>query len=90
LIGSHVIDGVHNLVTSSSNVKLMGSLTSHYTFTYQKGIKKTSFVDLLLCKGVVYSHSLHKVSRSFSKVVSSEKTSIPIRVTIVDNIESTI
>jgi hypothetical protein len=47
-------------------------------------------VDLLLSKGVVDSHYLHKVSHSFPKVVPIEKTSIVIRVTIVDNIESTI
>jgi hypothetical protein len=47
-------------------------------------------VDLLLNKGIVDSHSLHKVSHSFSKVVSSQITSIVTRVTIVDNTESTI
>jgi len=34
LIGSCVIDGVHNLVISSSMVKLVGSPTSNSTFTY--------------------------------------------------------
>jgi hypothetical protein len=34
LIGSRVVDGVRNLVTSSSMVKLMGPLTSDSTFTY--------------------------------------------------------
>jgi len=33
-IGSRVEDGVHNLVTSSSMVKLVGSPTSDSTFTY--------------------------------------------------------
>jgi len=47
----------------------------------------TSLVDLLLSKGIVDSHSLHKVSHSFPKVVPSEKTSIAIKVAIVDNIE---
>jgi hypothetical protein len=47
-------------------------------------------VDLLLSKGIVDSHSLHKVSHSFLKVVPSEKTSITIGVAIVNNIESTI
>jgi hypothetical protein len=42
-------------------------------------------VDLLLSKGVVDSHSLHKVSHSFSKVVPSERTSIATGVAIVDN-----
>ncbi len=36
------------------------------------------------------SHSLHKVSHSFPKVVPSERTSITIGVAIVDNTESTI
>ncbi len=47
-------------------------------------------MDLLLNKGVVNSHSLHKVFHSFPKVVPSEKTSITTGVAIVDNIESTI
>ncbi len=33
-IGSRVIDGVHNLVTSSSMAKLVGFPTSDSTFTY--------------------------------------------------------
>jgi len=33
-IGSHVADGVCNLITSSSMVKLVGSPTSDSTFTY--------------------------------------------------------
>jgi hypothetical protein len=68
-------------------VKLVGFPTSDFTFTYEKGVKNTSFVDLLLSKGVVDSHSLHKISHSFSKVVPSERTSITTRVAIVDNIE---
>ncbi len=47
-------------------------------------------MDLLLNKGVVDNHSLHKVSHSFSKVVSSERTSIATGVAIVDNTESAI
>jgi len=47
-------------------------------------------VDLLFSKGVMDSHFLHKVSHSFPKVVPSEKTSIAIKVAIVDNIGSTI
>ncbi len=35
----------------------------------------------------VDNHSLHKVSHSFPKVVPNEKTSIGIRVTIVNNIK---
>jgi hypothetical protein len=47
-------------------------------------------MDLLLSKGIVDSHSLHKLSHSFPKMVPSEKTSIAIGVAIVDNIESAI
>ncbi len=47
-------------------------------------------MDLLLNKDVVDSHSLHKVSHSFVKVVPSERISIATGVAIVDNIESTI
>ncbi len=89
-IGSRVVDGVRNLVTNFSMAKLVGFPTSDFTFTYQKGIQNTSFVDLLLNKGVVDSHSLHKVFHSFPKVVSNEKTSIAIEVAIVDNIGSAI
>jgi hypothetical protein len=66
-------------------IKLVGSPTSDSTFTCQKGAKKTSLVDLLFNKNVVDSHSLHKVSHSFLKVVPSERTSIAIKVAIVDN-----
>jgi len=71
-------------------VKLVGSPTVDSTFTYQKGVNNTSFMDLLLNKGVVDNHSFHKVSHSFPKVVPSEKTSIVTRVAIVDNTKSTI
>jgi hypothetical protein len=71
-------------------VKLMGSPTSNSTFAYQKGTKNTSFVDLLLSKGIVDSHSLHKIFHSFPKVVPSEKTSITTGIAIVDNTGSTI
>jgi hypothetical protein len=70
--------------------KLVGSLTFDFTLIYQKGIKNYSLVDLFISKGVVNSHSLHKVSHSFSKVVPSERTSITIGVAIVDNTKSTI
>jgi hypothetical protein len=89
-ISSCVIDGVRNMVTSFNMVKLVGFLTSNFIFTYQKGIKNTSLVNLLLSKGVVDSHSLHKVSHSFPKVVPSERTSIATRVAIVENTGSTI
>jgi hypothetical protein len=85
LIGSLVADGVRDLVISSSMVKLVGSPTSDSTFTYQKGAKNTSVVDLLLSKGVVDSHFLHKASHSFPKVMPSERTSITTGVAIVDN-----
>ncbi len=84
-IGSRVEDGVRNIVTSSNMVKLVGFPTSNFTFTYQKGTKKTSLVDLLLNKGAVDSHSFHKISHSFMKVVHNERTSITTRVAIVDN-----
>jgi hypothetical protein len=42
-------------------------------------------MDLLLSKGVVDSHSLHKISHSFPKVVPNERTSITTGFTIVDN-----
>jgi hypothetical protein len=85
LIGSRVVDGVHTLVTSSNMAKLMGSPNSNSTFTYQKGAKNTSLLDLLLTKGIEGSHSLHKVSHSFPKVVLSERTSIATGVAIVNN-----
>jgi hypothetical protein len=68
----------------------MGSATFDSTSTYQKGAKNTSLVDLLLNKGVVDSHSLHKISHSFPKVVPSERTSITTGVAIVNNSKSTI
>jgi hypothetical protein len=71
-------------------VKLMGFPTSNSTFKYQKGVKNTPLVNLLLSKGVVDSHSLHKVSHSFPKVVPSERTSIATGVAIINNIGSTI
>jgi hypothetical protein len=70
--------------------KVMGSPTFDSTFTYQKGTKNTSLVDLLFSKGVVDSHFLHKVFHSFLKVVPSERTSIFIEVAIVNNTKSTI
>jgi hypothetical protein len=89
-IGSCVVDDIHNLVISSSMVKLVGSPTSDSTVTYRKGTKNTSLVDLLLSKGVMDSHSLHKVFHSFPKVVPSERTSIATGVAIVDNTKSAI
>ncbi len=47
-------------------------------------------MDLLLSKGIVDSNSLHKVSHSFPKVVPGKRTSIAIKVTIVDNTKSAI
>jgi len=89
-IGSRVADGVCNPVASSSMVKLVGFPTSDSTFTYQKGVLNTSLVDLSLSKGVVNSHSLHKVSHSFPKVMPSERTSIATGVAIVNNTGSAI
>jgi hypothetical protein len=89
-IGSRVVNGVRNLVTSSSMAKLVGFPTSNSTFTYQKGVENTSLVDLLLSRGVVDNHFLHKIFHSFPKVVLSEKTSIDTGVAIVDNTMTTI
>jgi len=61
-ISSRVANGICNLVTSCNMAQLMGSPTSDSTFTYQKGAKNTSFVDLLFSKGVMDSQSLHKIS----------------------------
>jgi len=47
-------------------------------------------MDLLLSKGVVDNHFLHKVFQSFPKVVPSERTSIITRVAIVANTKLTI
>jgi hypothetical protein len=44
---AHVANGVHHLVTNFSMAKLVGFPTSDFTFTYQKGVKNTSLVDLL-------------------------------------------
>jgi hypothetical protein len=90
LIGSPIVDGVRDLVTSSSMAKLVDSPTSDSTFTYQKGAKNTSLMGLLLNKGIVYSHSFHKVSHSFPKVVPTKRTSIATGVAIVDNTKSAI
>jgi len=67
--------------------KLVGFPTSDSTLTYQKGVKNTSLVDLLLSKGIMDNQFFHKVSHSFSKVVPNEKTSITIEVAIVKNTE---
>jgi hypothetical protein len=76
LIGSLVVDVIRDLVTSSNMVQLMSSPTSNPTFPYQKGVKNTSLLDLLLNKGVMDSHFLHKVSNSFLKVAPNERTFI--------------
>jgi hypothetical protein len=86
LISSRVTDDVRNLVTNSSMAKLVSFPTFDSIFTYQKAVQNTSLVDLLLSKGVVDSHFLHKISHSFPKVVLNERTSIATGVPIVDNI----
>jgi hypothetical protein len=88
LIGSRVVDGVRNLVTNSSMARQVGSPTSDSTFTYQKGAKNISLVDFLLIKGIMESHSLHKISHLFPKVLPSERTSIATGVAIVNNTKS--
>jgi hypothetical protein len=90
LIGSRVTNGIRNMVINSSMAQIVRCPTSNSTFTYQKGVKNTSLVDLLLSKGIVDNHSLHKVFHSFLKVVPSERTSIATKIAIVDNIKSTI
>jgi hypothetical protein len=87
LISSRVIDGIHDLVIIFSMTKLMGSPTSNSTFTYQKGVKNTSLINLLHIKGIMDNHSFHKVFHSFPKVVPSERPSIATRVAIIDNTE---
>ncbi len=47
-------------------------------------------MDLLLSKGIVDSHSLHKVSYSFSKVMPSERIFITTGVIVINNTKSTI
>jgi hypothetical protein len=90
MIGSRVVDGVRDLVIDFNMVKLVGSPTSDFTFTYQKGVKNTSFVDLLFNKCIMDNHFFYKVFHSFSEVVPSERTSVATKVAIVDNTESTI
>jgi hypothetical protein len=63
--------------------KLVGFFTSDSTFTYQKGVKNTSLVDLLFSKGIVDSHYLHKDSHSFSKVVLNEKLPLPLELPLL-------
>jgi hypothetical protein len=70
--------------------KLVGFPTFDFTFTYQKRVKNNLLVDLLLNKGVVDNHFLHKVFQSFPKVVPNERTFITTRVAIVNNTESVI
>ncbi len=80
LIGSFVVDGVCNLVTSYNMAKLEGSPSFDSTFTYQKGAKNTSIVDLLLNKCIVDSHSLRKVFHSFLKVVQVKELPSPLEL----------
>jgi len=68
-------------------VKLVGFPTSDSTFTYQKGAMNISLMDLLFNKGVMDSHSFHKVFHSFPKVVPNERTSIATILANFDNIE---
>jgi hypothetical protein len=89
-IGSPIVDGVRDLIISSSMTKLVGSPTSDSTFTYQKGVKNTSLVDLLFGNGIVDSQFFHKNFHSFPRVALSERTSIATRVAIIDNTESII
>ncbi len=55
LIGSRVVDGVRNLVTDSSMVKLVGSPTSDSMFTYQKGTKAPYlWIAILSTKSLIH------------------------------------
>jgi hypothetical protein len=45
--------------------KLVGFPTLDSTFTYQKGTKNTSLMDLLLSKGVVDNYYFHSLSLIF-------------------------
>jgi len=47
-------------------------------------------MDLLFSNGIVDNHYLHEVFHSFLNMLPSERISITIEVTIVDNIKSII
>jgi hypothetical protein len=55
------------MVTSFSMAKLVGFPTLNSTFTYQKGAKNTSLMDLLFSKGVVDSHFFPKSLTHFRR-----------------------
>jgi hypothetical protein len=82
-IDSRVVDGIRDLVINSNMDTLVGSCTSYSTFTCQKGANNTSLVDLLLDKGIVDSHSLHKVFHSFPKVVLVKKLPSPPKLPLL-------
>ncbi len=60
-ISSRVVDGIRNLVTNSSMGKLAFLLLILHSHI-KKELIITSLVDLILNKGIVDSHFLHKVS----------------------------
>jgi hypothetical protein len=60
--------------------KLMGSLTSEFTFTYQKGAKNISLVDLLLSKGVRDNHFLQKSLTHFRRWCLVKKLPSPLEL----------
>jgi hypothetical protein len=88
-IGSHVANGVRNLVTSSSMAKLVGFPTSDSIFTYRKELR-TFHLWICYSAKVLWIAILSTKSHSFPKVVLSERTSIATRVAIVDNTRSAI
>jgi hypothetical protein len=67
--------------------KLVGFPTSNSTFTYQKGVKNTSLLDFLISKGIMDSHSLHKISHSFQKMVPSERILFVAKVDVLPSHE---
>jgi hypothetical protein len=83
-IGSRVIDGVHNLVISSSMAKLVGSsifiLHSHIRRELRMPHLWICYIAKALWIGILSTKSL----THFPKVVPSEKTSIATRVAIVN------
>jgi hypothetical protein len=86
-IGSHVVDGIRNLVTNFNMAKLVGSLNLH---SHIRRELRTSHLWICYSAKALWIAILSTKSHSFPKVVPSEKASIAIKVVIVHNIESAI
>jgi hypothetical protein len=84
-IGSHVVDGVRNLVISFNMARLVGFPTLDSTFTYRRELRTPHLWICYLAKALWISIFSTKSFTSFPKVVLSERTSITTKVTIVDN-----